>query len=152
MLYARMIPSEPARNTNPPAVTGGVGVNDNFGFVPFTQEEFYRIVDDMLLIMDKHLFMFLYIKGEAAAFFGGVPNVTEKMQPMGFCKRCELLRAAKMILTKGKTKGFRLGYLGVKQKFRKLGLPAVMLWKEKIYYNFFTPWGCTLCNNNGIKV
>jgi len=107
--------------------------NDNFGFVPFTQEEFYRIVDDMLLIMDKHLFMFLYIKGEAAAFFGGVPNVTEKMQPMGFCKRCELLRAAKMILTKGKTKGFRLGYLGVKQKFRKLGLPAVMLWKEKIY-------------------
>lgn len=107
--------------------------SDNFGFVPFTKEEFYSIIDDMLLIMDKSLFLFLYIKGEPAAFFGGVPNVTEKMTPMHGCRRCELLRAAKMILTKGRTKGFRLGYLGVKKKFRGLGLDGVMLWKQKIY-------------------
>ncbi len=107
--------------------------NDNFGFVPFTQEEFYTIIDDMMLIMDKGLFMFLYIEDEPAAFFGAVPNVTEKMKPLKFRKRCELLRAIKMILGKGSTKGYRLGYLGVKKKFRNMGLPAVMLWKEKIY-------------------
>ncbi|HDP99393.1 MAG TPA: hypothetical protein ENN22_09445 [bacterium] len=107
--------------------------SDNFGFVPFTREEFYQIIDDMLLIMDKGLFMFLYIEGEPAAFFGAVPNVSEKLTPLSFCQRCELLRAAKMLLRKGSVKGFRLGYLGVKKKFRKLGLPAVMLWKEKIY-------------------
>ncbi|MEJ2628668.1 MAG: hypothetical protein P8078_08950, partial [bacterium] len=32
-----------------------------------------------------------------------------------------------------KTKGFRLGYLGVKKKFRGLGLDGVMLFKQKQY-------------------
>jgi GNAT superfamily N-acetyltransferase len=107
--------------------------NDNFGFVPFEQDEFYRIVDDMQLIMDKDLFLFLYVKGELAAFFGGVPNVTEKMNPIPGLRRAELLRALKMILGKGRVKGFRLGYLGVKKKFRRLGLDGVMIWKQKQY-------------------
>jgi len=107
--------------------------NDNYGFVPFTQEEFYSIVDDMLLIMNKKLFMFVYVKGELAGFFGGVPNITEKMVPIRGCRRCELLRAARMLLTKGSIKGFRLGYLGVRKKFQRLGLDGVMLWKQKEY-------------------
>ena len=107
--------------------------SDNFGFVPFTQEEFYHIVDDMMLIMDKDLFIFLYIENEPVAFFGGVPNVTEKLIPIPGFRRCELLRAIKMILGKGKTQGFRLGYLGVKKKYRRLGLDGVMLWKQKVY-------------------
>ena len=107
--------------------------SDNFGFVPFTKEEFDRIIDDILLIMDKDLFIFLYVKGEPAGFFGGVPNVTEKMEPISWCRRCELLRAIKMLLLKNKTKGFRLGYLGVKKKFRGLGLDGVMLFKQKQY-------------------
>jgi hypothetical protein len=107
--------------------------HDNFGFVPFTEEEFYRIVDDMQLIMDKGLFVFLYIKDEPVAFFGGVPNVTELLAPRPPFRRAELLRALRMILLKNRTKGFRLGYLGVKRKFRRLGLDGVMLWKQKLY-------------------
>jgi len=107
--------------------------SDNFGFVPFTEEEFFAIVDDMQLVIDKGLFLFVYVKGEPAAFFGGVPNIFEKLVPLSWCRRCELLRAAKMFLTKGSIKGFRLGYLGVKKKFRRLGLDGVMLWQQKIY-------------------
>ncbi|NIA31167.1 MAG: hypothetical protein GWP06_14815 [Actinobacteria bacterium] len=107
--------------------------SDNFGFVPFTREEFYSIVDDMQLVMEKGLFFFIYIKGEPAAFFGGVPNIVEKMLPVRGCRRCELLRAAKMLLTKGSVKGYRLGYLGVKKKFRRMGLDGVMLYKQKLY-------------------
>ena len=107
--------------------------SDNFGFVPFTEEEFFAIVDDMQLVIDKGLFLFVYVKGEPAAFFGGVPNIFEKLVPISWCRRCELLRAAKMFLTKGSIKGFRLGYLGVKKKFRRLGLDGVMLWQQKIY-------------------
>jgi len=107
--------------------------NDNFGFVPFTEEEFNTIVDDMQLIMDKSLFVIAYAQGEPVGFFGGVPNINEKMQPLSFCKRCELLRAAKMLLTKGRAKGFRLGYLGVKRKFQRLGLAMVMLWLQQVY-------------------
>ena len=109
--------------------------NDNFGFVPFTEEEFFTIIDDMTLIIDKKLFMFLYIKDEPAAFFGGVPNVVEKLVKIGNCRHCELIRAIRMLLGKGKTKGYRLGYLGVKPKFRKLGLDGVMLSKQKEYSN-----------------
>jgi hypothetical protein len=107
--------------------------NDNFGFIPFEQDEFYRIVDDMQLIMDKDLFLFLYVKGELAAFFGGVPNVAEYLKPIPGLRRAELLRALKMILGKGRVQGFRLGYLGIKKKFRKLGLDGVMIWKQKQY-------------------
>lgn len=108
--------------------------NDNFGFVPFTQEEFYHMIDEMMLIMDKKLFVFVYVKGEPAAFFGGVPNVTEAMVPKNKSgRRNELFRALRMITSKRKVKGFRLGYMGVKRKFRRLGLDGVMLWKQKLY-------------------
>ena len=107
--------------------------NDNFGFVPFTQEEFSNIIDDMTLILDKGLFIFLYIKDEPVAFFGGVPNIAEKLTRIGRCRHCELLRALRMLMGKNRTKGFRLGYLGVKPKYRRLGLDAVMLWKQKQY-------------------
>ncbi len=105
--------------------------SDNWGFVPFTEEEFFKIIDDMMLVMNKKLFLFIYVKGEPAAFFGGVLNISEKMRPIPGLRRCELLRAGKMLLTKGSCKGFRLGYLGVKKKFRRLGLDGVMIWKQK---------------------
>lgn len=107
--------------------------NDNYGFVPFTQEEFDQIIDDMLLIMDKKLFIFLYIKGEAAAFFGAVPNVSEKLKRIGNFRHLELIRAIKLVLGAKRTKGIRVGYLGVKPKFRRLGLDGIMIWKQKLY-------------------
>ena len=115
--------------------------NDNFGFVPFTEEEFYKILDDMQLIMIKKLFLFIYVKGEPAAFFGAVPNLFEKLVPPAQGKGSELIRAVKMILGKSKIKGFRIGYLGVKKKFRHMGLDGVLLWKQsqeskKLGYNY----------------
>ena len=107
--------------------------NDNWGFVPFSREEFYNIIEDMMLVMNKKLFLFIYVKGEPAAFFGGVLNITEKMVPASTFRRWELWRAGKMLLTKNSCKGFRVGYLGVKKKFRRLGLDGVMLWKQKQY-------------------
>ncbi len=104
--------------------------SDNFGFVPFTREEFDRIIDDMQLVMNKKLFLFLYVRGQPAAFFGGVPNVAELMSASTGAKRLEFLRAIKLILFKFRIKGFRLGYLGVKKCFRRLGLDGVMLWKQ----------------------
>ncbi|GAB4181994.1 MAG: hypothetical protein Kow00108_18830 [Calditrichia bacterium] len=106
--------------------------HDNFGFVPFDEEEFSSILDDMKLIMDKDLFLFCYVDGEPAAFFGGVPNIDEKLVKFKDYPYLELLRALWMILTPVRTTGFRLGYLGVKRKFHKLGLPAILLWKQKI--------------------
>ncbi len=107
--------------------------NDNWGFVPFEKEEFDLIVDDMQLIMDKNLFVFCYTKGQLAAFLGCVPNVSELLVPTSPFKRFEFGRALKLILNAKKTKGIRLGYLGIKPKYRKLGLDGVMLWWQKHY-------------------
>jgi hypothetical protein len=83
--------------------------------------------------MDKGLFVFLYMNNQPVAFFGAVPNITEKMVPGKRFRRFELLRAVRMILRKGSTKGYRLGYLAVKKEFRHLGLAGVMIWKQKLY-------------------
>jgi GNAT superfamily N-acetyltransferase len=106
---------------------------DNFGFVPFTEDEFSNIIDDMKLIMDKDLFIFVYLDGELAAFFGGVPNIFELMRPPRWPRRFEPLRALKLFLTKGRAKGYRLGYLGVKRKFRRIGLDGIMILKQKAF-------------------
>lgn len=107
--------------------------NGNFGFIPFSKEEFDSIMDGVKLILDKGLFQFLYVKGEPAAFLGGIPNIFEKMKPVPILKGWEFFRLLRMFLSKGSTKGFRLGYLGVKKKFQHLGLDGVMIWKQKIY-------------------
>jgi hypothetical protein len=106
---------------------------DNFGFVPFEEQEFFVIVDDMKMIMDKGLSMFAYVRGELAAFFGGIPNIAERMVPGKLLRRCEFLRLLRMFLTIGKVKGFRLGYLGVKHKFRHIGFGGITVWKQKLY-------------------
>ena len=40
-----------------------------------------------------------------------------------------------MLVNVKRTKGFRLGYMGVKPKYRRLGLDAVMLFKQWEYAN-----------------
>ena len=103
---------------------------DNFGFVPYTEEEFTFVVRDMQLIMDKKLFLVLYVDGKAAGFFGGVPNIADEMDPLVYTSSLEFLRTVKMFCLKSRIKGFRLGFLGVKTEFQKLGLEAVILWKQ----------------------
>ncbi|MCP5106013.1 MAG: hypothetical protein GY950_21695, partial [bacterium] len=105
--------------------------NDNFGFIPFSEEEFYTILDGMKLILNKGLFQFLYVKGEPAAFIGAIPNIFDKMRPIPAFRRWEFLRLVKMFFTKGGIRGFRLGYLGVKKKFQHLGLDGAMIKKQK---------------------
>lgn len=106
---------------------------DNWGFVPFTKEEFFSNLEDMKLIWDPKMFIFAFVKGEPAAFFGSVPNVLEKMHPIPGLRRWELVRAARMLLTKGFIKSFRQGYFGIRPKFRKMGLDAILLSEAKRY-------------------
>ena len=104
--------------------------SDNWGFVPFTKGEFFKIVDDMRLIMRSELFLFVYVERELAAFFGAVPNLFEVLTTRGAARGWELARAVRMLLKKSSIRGFRLGYLGVKKRFRRLGLDAVALWHQ----------------------
>jgi hypothetical protein len=103
---------------------------DNFGFVPFTRKQLDKIIDDMKLIMNKKLFLFAYVDGKVAAFFGAVPNIFESLALKENKRKSELLRAVKVLMCCSRTKGFRIGYLGVKKTYRNLGLDAVLIWKQ----------------------
>jgi len=102
----------------------------NFGFVPFTRRQLDKIIDDMKLIMNKKLFLFAYVDGKVAAFFGAVPNIFESLALKENKRTSELLRAAKVLTGGSRTKGFRIGYLGVKKAYRNIGLDAVLIWKQ----------------------
>jgi len=117
--------------------------HDNYGFVPFTQAEFFKIVDDMRLIMASELFLFVYVHGELAAFFGGVPNLNDVLATHGRARGSELVRAIRLLVTKSRIRGFRLGYLGVKKRFRRIGLDAVALWHQ---YREAQRLGYTYCD------
>ncbi|MCY4373618.1 MAG: hypothetical protein OXC31_07545 [Spirochaetaceae bacterium] len=107
--------------------------NDNWGFVPYRAEEFFKVIDDEQLIVDRGQFSIAYCRGEPAAFFGAVPNILDRLRPSRLFPRFELWRAARMLLTKGSITGMRFGYLGVKKQFRNRGLEGLLLWKQKIY-------------------
>lgn len=107
--------------------------NDNWGFVPYRADEFFKVIDNEQLIADRGQFSIAYWRGEPAAFFGGVPNILDRMRPSRPFPRFELWRAARMLAGKRSIKGLRLGYLGVKKKFRNRGLEGLLLWKQKLY-------------------
>lgn len=107
--------------------------NDNWGFVPYRADEFFKVIDNEQLIADRGQFSIAYWRGEPAAFFGGVPNILDRMRPSRPFPRFELWRAARMLAGKRSIKGLRLGYLGVKKQFRNRGLEGLLLWKQKLY-------------------
>ena len=105
---------------------------ENYGFVPFSRQELYKIIDDMQLVMDKDIFHFAYVRGELAGFFGAVPNIFETLALPENKRGSELLRAAKMILSRSRVKGIRSGYLGIKKAYRNIGLDAVLILKTTL--------------------
>ncbi len=107
--------------------------HENWGFVPMTEEEFYENLHSIKLIWDPKMFIFAYVDGEPAAFFGCVPNILEALRPLPGLKRLEILRALKMLLLKKRVRSFRQGYFGIRPKFRKIGLDAILVSEAKRY-------------------
>jgi GNAT superfamily N-acetyltransferase len=105
----------------------------NWGFVPFTKEEFFDNLDNLRLIWNPELFLIAYVKGTPGAFCGAVPNIVEKMRPIPGFRRVELLRTVRMFLTTGLIKNYRMGYFGVRPKYRRIGLDAVLVTEAKRY-------------------
>jgi len=96
----------------------------NWGFVPFTHEEFDYLKNDLSLIMDPDFTFLAEKNGEPVGFCIAIPNVNEilikykkgKLFPFGFLD---------LWLRKNKTKTMRILALGVVPEMRKKGIEAV---------------------------
>jgi ribosomal protein S18 acetylase RimI-like enzyme len=96
----------------------------NWGFVPFTEEEFYEIVKSLKKIYIKELVQIAEVDGEPAGWAMTLPNINEalihlngKLLPFGIFKFLYWMK---------RVKGLRLWGLGIKPEYRKRGVDVML--------------------------
>jgi GNAT superfamily N-acetyltransferase len=101
----------------------------NWGFVPFTDEEFIEIVKSLKKIYIKELVQIAEIDGEPVGWAMTLPNINEalihikgRLFPFGIFK---------LIYWMKRIKGLRLWGLGIKPEYRKRGVDVML------YYHTF---------------
>jgi len=95
----------------------------NWGFVPFTDEEFDYVAKDMKLILDKDFVHLAEKNNEVIGFSLALPNINEIQKNV---KRGRLLPSGifKLLLNKSKIKTVRVITLGVLNDYRMQGIEA----------------------------
>ena len=92
--------------------------SDNWGFVPFTENELKKMAEDFRLLLVPELTLITEIDGEPAAVAVALPNINEiigdlhgKLLPLGAAKLIYRLKIKR-------PKSARLAILGIRKKFR----------------------------------
>jgi len=101
---------------------------NNWGFIPMTKKEFYHTAKDLKSVVDERLILFCEVNGDPAGFIVMLPDFnqvfkqipTGKLLPTGIFK---LLRPKKYITRA------RVVTLGIKTKYRRLGLESLLYQK-----------------------
>ncbi len=99
----------------------------NWGFVPMTDKEVEKTVADVKMIADPRIMYFIYKDGELAGTLVGIPDINEFMvnNRSGSMLSPKLLW--NMLFGIKKVRKIRIIIMGVRQKFRRLGLDFLML-------------------------
>ena len=91
---------------------------DNWNFVPFTQEEFRAVGKELLMLVPKDFIQIAEIDGEAAAFIALLPDINSaiadlngRLLPFGWAKLLWRLKVRS-------PKGYRIPLMVVRQKFQ----------------------------------
>lgn len=95
----------------------------NWGFVPFTDEEFEYVAKDLKLILDKDFIHIAEKNNEVIGFSLALPNINEVQKNV---KRGRLFPSGifKLLLNRSKIKTVRIITLGVLDAYRMQGIEA----------------------------
>ncbi|MFC1546826.1 hypothetical protein ACFL4O_03810 [bacterium] len=96
----------------------------NWGFVPWTEEEFFDTAKKLKAMLFRDTTLFVEIDGEPAGMLIGVPDYNEVIKKLN--GKLNLFNIIKFLFYKKRIKGLRVMILGVKQQFRKKGLEALL--------------------------
>lgn len=95
---------------------------ENWGFIPFTVEEFHELGNNLRFLVDADLIQIAEVDGEGAAFIVALPNINEAIQglngkllPFGWLKLIWRLKV-------GFPKTARVPLMGVRRKFQNTRL------------------------------
>jgi hypothetical protein len=106
----------------------------NWGFVPFTESEFFKLGTHLRLLVPKDLLYIAEVEGDPCAFIVAMPNINEalaslkgRLLPFGW------LRLLWRLYVKG-TRTARVPLMGVKQsyQFSRLGPTLALLLIEAL--------------------
>ncbi|MFC1884076.1 acyl-CoA N-acyltransferase [Thermodesulfobacteriota bacterium] len=126
----------------------------NWGFVPMSNEELEASAKEMEFILDPDLAFFLYHGDEAVGVFLALPNINP------FLKRLNGKLGPTALIKKfrywSEVDGIRILLFGVKEKYRQMGVPLVVL--KQLYSVFensaqykYIEAGWTLEDNQAIN-
>ncbi len=102
---------------------------NNWGFVPFTDAEFYHLAEGMKMLADPRFCYIAEDQREMIAFSITLPNINEIM--IGTKKgRLFPFTIFKLLLKRFKTKTVRILALGVIEEYRKKGIEAIFFAKN----------------------
>jgi len=98
---------------------------DNWGFVPPTDEEFDHLAAGLKLLVDSRYVFMAEKEGKVIGFGAAIPDINEITKDF---KKGRLLpfNIIKLLLNKSKTRKIRIILLGVVEEYRKLGIEGVM--------------------------
>ena len=96
--------------------------SSNWGFVPMTQKEFEFSAREMKSFVQPEFCLIAEVKGEPAGFSLVLPDVNQVLKELD--GRLFPFGWARFLWQKNKIDAYRVPMLGVKKKFRRLGIDA----------------------------
>lgn len=85
------------------------------------------MAESLALVADPALVRFAYVKGDLAAVIGIIPDPGVALQPRwNRSFDTDLARVLRLYIRRRKIKKLRLMFFGIRPKFRKLGVDAVL--------------------------
>ena len=126
----------------------------NWCFVPLSDEEMKDIQKSVLTFADPDLAFFIYYEDEPAAVCIIFPDVNPLLKRLN--GRVGLLGLLKVLLYRREITGLRCLMLGVKEKYRQLGVPMLVFHhifevvRKKAKYNYLE-MGWTLEDNEAVN-
>jgi len=106
----------------------------NWGFLPVTEAEAVILADSLRPIVDPGLIHLAFVRGEPAAVIGAFPDPYYALRPhWRWYGDSDLVRIARLILTRRRIPRYRLMLFGVRPGFRRLGIEALLFAEVKRY-------------------
>jgi GNAT superfamily N-acetyltransferase len=101
---------------------------NNWGFVPMTENEFRHTANDLKMIAQENLALIAEVNGEAAGMLVALPDINQVLikNPSGNLLPFGIF---KLLNHKKYTNRMRIPIMGVKQKYQKIGLSSLLLQK-----------------------
>ena len=100
---------------------------DNWGFVPMSKEEFLYSANEMRSFIQPEYCFIAEVNGEPVGFSLTLPDINAVLKKMN--GRIFPFGWAKFFWNKNKIKLFRVVALGVKQKYRRLGIDVALYYE-----------------------